>query len=167
TIDTKVQTIMEREIDQAVAEYDPDSALAIAVNPKTGGIIGMSSRPDFNPENYQHVDQSIYNRNLPIWSTFEPGSTFKIITLAAALEENAVDLEKDTFFDPGYIMVEDTRINDWKRGGHGKETFLEVVENSCNPGFVKLGQMLGKKKLFTYVDKFGFGKKTGIDLEGE
>src|SRR5699024_8018352 len=104
TIDSKVQTIMERELDQAVAKYNPDNALAIAVNPKTGGILGMSSRPDFNLENYQHVDQSIYNRNLPIWSTFEPGSTFKIITLAAALEENAVDLKNDTFYDPGYIM---------------------------------------------------------------
>ncbi|HLR01893.1 MAG TPA: stage V sporulation protein D [Virgibacillus sp.] len=167
TIDTKVQTIMEREIDQAVAEYDPDSALAIAVNPKTGGIIGMTSRPDFNPEDYQHVDPSIYNRNLPIWSTYEPGSTFKIITLASALEEQVVDLEKDTYNDNGSINVEGSHLHCWKSGGHGEQTFLEVAENSCNPGFVKLGQKLGKEKLFSYIKDFGFGKKTGIDLEGE
>jgi len=167
TIDAKVQTIMERELDQAVAAYNPDSALAIAVNPKTGGIVGMTSRPDFNPENYQHVDPDIYNRNLPIWSTYEPGSTFKIITLASALEEQVVDLQKDSFVDKGSINVEGAKLRCWKSGGHGEQSYLEVVENSCNPGFVKLGQKLGKEKLFTYIKDFGFGTKTGIDLEGE
>ncbi|MBY7143727.1 stage V sporulation protein D [Virgibacillus sp. NKC19-3] len=167
TIDSKVQTIIERELDLAESQYNPDQALAIAVNPKTGGVLGMSSRPTFNPENYQEVDASIFDRNLPIWSTYEPGSTFKIITLAAALEENIVDLEEDTFYDPGYIMVDDVRINSWKKGGHGEQTFLEVVRNSSNPGFVALGQKLGEEKLFSYIRNFGFGKKTGIDLQGE
>ncbi|MUK89535.1 stage V sporulation protein D [Ornithinibacillus sp. L9] len=167
TIDSRVQTILERELDLAVAKYNPDGALAIAVNPKTGGVLGMTSRPNFNPENYQDADPDIYNRNLPIWSTYEPGSTFKIITLAAALEEGIVDLDEDEFHDPGHIEVDGTNLHCWKDGGHGHQTFLEVVQNSCNPGFVTLGQELGTDKLFTYIKDFGFGIKTGIDLQGE
>ncbi len=92
---------------------------------------------------------------------------FKIITLAAVLEEKLVDLNKDTFYDSGSITVEGAKIKCWKAGGHGLQTYLEVVQNSCNPGFVSLGQKLGTEKLFNYIDKFGFGKKTGIDLNGE
>ncbi len=167
TIDSRVQVIMERELDLVKAKYNPDGAVAIAVNPKTGGVLGMAARPTFHPENYQQVDSEIYSRNLPIWMTFEPGSTFKIITLAAALEEELVDLQKDTFDDNGSITVEGSKLRCWKSGGHGHQTFLEVVQNSCNPGFVQLGQKLGKDKLFSYIEKFGFGSKTGIDLEGE
>jgi stage V sporulation protein D (sporulation-specific penicillin-binding protein) len=167
TIDERVQTIIERELDNAQQKYHPDNAIAIAMNPNTGEILGMSTRPDFNPENYQSVPPEVYNHNLPIWRTYEPGSTFKVITLAAALQEHLVDLKNDTFNDPGYITVAGTDLHCWKRGGHGHETYLEVVENSCNPGFVKLGEMLGKDKLFSYIHKFGFGDKTGIDLQGE
>src|SRR5699024_11532670 len=102
-----------------------------------------------------------------VWSTFEPGSTFKIITLAAALEEGIVDREKDEFIDDGAIAVGGTELQCWKSGGHGRQTYLEVVQNSCNPGFVNLGTKLGKEELFTYIDDFGFGTKTGIDLQGE
>ncbi|WP_186577557.1 stage V sporulation protein D [Aquibacillus kalidii] len=167
TIDSRVNTIIERELDIAESKYNPDGALAIAVDPDTGGILAMSSRPNFNPENYQSVDADIYNRNLPIWSTYEPGSTFKIITLAAALEEGMVDLEKDEFNDDGSINVDGTTIHCWKSGGHGHQTYLEVVQNSCNPGFVSLGQELGEDKLFSYIHNFGFGAKTGVDLQGE
>ncbi|MDL4841269.1 stage V sporulation protein D [Aquibacillus rhizosphaerae] len=167
TIDSRVQTIIERELDLAVSKYNPDGALAIAVDPDTGGVLAMSSRPNFDPEEYQSVDADIYNRNLPIWSTFEPGSTFKIITLAAALEEEVVDLYEDEFTDDGAIKVDGSTLHCWKSGGHGHQTFLEVVQNSCNPGFVTLGQKLGKEKLFSYINKFGFGEKTGIDLQGE
>ncbi|GGJ86737.1 stage V sporulation protein D [Lentibacillus kapialis] len=167
TIDSKVQTIMERELDLAVSQYNPDGAMAIAVDPDTGGVLGMSSRPNFKPENYQNVDPDIYNRNLPIWSTYEPGSTFKIITLASALEEDMVDLKKDTYYDDGDISVGGTELHCWKSGGHGEQTYLEVVQNSCNPGFVQMGTDLGKEKLFSYIKDFGFGKKTGIDLRGE
>lgn len=167
TIDERVQNIIERELDHAEQKYHPDNAIAIAMNPNTGEILGMSTRPDFNPEDYQSVSPDVYNHNLPIWRTYEPGSTFKVITLAAALQENLVDLKTDTFNDPGYITVAGTDLHCWKRGGHGAETFLEVVENSCNPGFVKLGEMLGKDKLLSYINKFGFGEKTGIDLQGE
>ncbi|MBO1004931.1 stage V sporulation protein D [Pseudogracilibacillus auburnensis] len=167
TIDTKIQSIMERELDNAEAKYNPDGAIAIAMDPKTGEILAMSSRPSFNPADFREVPQEVYNRNLPIWSTFEPGSTFKIITLAAALEEGLVDLEHDHFFDPGYSRVGGATLRCWKKGGHGSQSFLEVVENSCNPGFVELGNRLGKDKLFKYIREFGFGQKTGIDLVGE
>jgi stage V sporulation protein D (sporulation-specific penicillin-binding protein) len=167
TIDTNIQTIMERELDIAEATYNPDGAIAIAMNPNTGEILAMSSRPDFNPEDFRNVPPEIYNQNKPVWSQYEPGSTFKIITLAAALEEGKVNLEEEEFNDPGSIEVAGTRLRCWKKGGHGHQTFLEVVENSCNPGFVVLGQRLGKETLFSYINKFGFGKKTGIDLQGE
>lgn len=167
TIDSRIQTIIERELDHAEIMYHPDGALAIAMNPNTGEILGMASRPHFNPEHYREVPPEIYNQNKPVWSTYEPGSTFKIITLAAALEENIVDLEHDHFHDPGYVKVANAKLRCWKSGGHGSQTYLEVVENSCNPGFVNLGQRLGKEKLFSYIRKFGFGEKTGIDLQGE
>ena len=167
TIDYGIQTSIERELDNVVKKYNPDQALAIAMNPNTGEILGMSSRPNFNPNNYQDYTLEETSRNLPIWATYEPGSTFKIITLASALEENKVDLDKETFHDGGSVQVENARIKCWKAGGHGHQTFLEVVQNSCNPGFVELGQRLGKDTLFNYINKFGFGKKTGVDLNGE
>ena len=93
--------------------------------------------------------------------------TFKIITMSSAVEEKVIDIFKDTFYDSGSVKISGSRIGCWKSGGHGHQTFLQVLENSCNPGFVKLGQMLGKETLFSYFDLFGFGNKTGIDLNGE
>lgn len=167
TIDKSIQSIMERELDQAMDRLQANSALSIAMNPKTGEILAMAARPGYEPANYQEVESAIYNRNLPIWMTYEPGSTFKIITLAAALEEKKVDLKNERFFDPGFVKVGGATLRCWKRGGHGSQTFLQVVENSCNPGFVALGQRLGKEALFKYIKDFGFGSKTGIDLAGE
>lgn len=167
TINYDIQASIERELDNVVTKYNPDHALALAMNPNTGEILGMSSRPNFDPNNYQKYTIEEINRNLPIWMTYEPGSTFKIITLATSIEEKKVDIFKDTFYDGGSVNVEGARIRCWKHGGHGQQTFLEVVENSCNPGFVELGQRLGKETLFSYIDRFGFGKKTGVDLNGE
>ncbi len=167
TLDANIQAIIERELDQAYAFYDPDDALVIAMNPNTGEILGMASRPNYHPELFREYPSETYNRNLPIWKTYEPGSTFKIITLAASLEEGKVDLDKERFTDPGSVNVAGARLRCWKPGGHGDQTFLQVVENSCNPGFVALGQRLGKETLFDYIKKFGFGQKTGIDLIGE
>ncbi|RFB19155.1 stage V sporulation protein D [Bacillus sp. HNG] len=167
TIDTRIQSLIERELDNAEAQYNPDGIIAIAMNPNNGEILGMSSRPDFDPANFRNVPQEVYNRNLPVWSTYEPGSTFKIITLAASLEEGKVNLDNDHFNDPGFVKVGGATLKCWKRGGHGHQTFLEVVQNSCNPGFVELGTRLGKDTLFKYVRDFGFGQKTGIDLQGE
>ena len=167
TINFGIQEALERELDNAVSKYNPDQALGIVMNPKTGEILALSSRPNFSPSKYQNYTVEEINRNLPIWMTYEPGSTFKIITLAASLEEKIVDLDKDSFFDGGSITVGGATLHCWKHGGHGQETYLEVVENSCNPGFVNLGLKLGKDTLFNYIDLFGFGKKTGVDLNGE
>ena len=167
TIDYKLQEALERELDTAVLKYNPDQALGIAMDPSTGEILAIASRPNFSPSNYQKYTVEEINRNLPIWMTYEPGSTFKIITLAASLEEKIVDLEHDRYYDGGSITVAGATLHCWKAGGHGDESYLEVVENSCNPGFVNLGLKLGKETLFNYIDLFGFGKKTGIDLNGE
>lgn len=167
TIDINIQQSIERELDNVVDMFSPDMALAIVVNPNTGEIYGMSSRPNFDPNHYQDYTQEVLNRNLPIWATYEPGSTQKIVTTAASVEEKVVDLDHDHFYDSGSVQVDTARIKCWKAGGHGSQTFMEVLQNSCNPGFVKLGQLLGKERLFSYLDKFGFGSKTGIDLSGE
>ncbi len=167
TIHLDIQKSLERVLDTAVLKYHPDQALGIVMDPNTGEILALSSRPNFSPSNYQNYTVEEINRNLPIWATYEPGSTFKIITLSSALEEGLVDLENEHFYDTGGIQVENARIKCWKHGGHGDQTFLQVVENSCNPGFVVLGQRLGKETLFSYIEEFGFGHKTGIDLNGE
>ena len=167
TIDYDIQMSIERELDNAVKTLNPDMALAIVMDPNTGEILGMSSRPTYDPNNYKNYTMDILSRNLPIWASYEPGSTFKISTFAAALEENLIDMENDHFYDSGSVRVSGAKIRCWKSGGHGDQTYLQVLQNSCNPGFVKLGQMLGKEKLFSYLDLFGFGSKTGIDLNGE
>ncbi len=167
TVDYNIQVALESELDNAISKYNPDQALGIVMNPKTGEILAIASRPTFDPSNYQDYSTEIINRNLPIWMTYEPGSTFKIITLATALEENIVNLEEEHFYDSGSVKVGGATIHCWKHGGHGDQTFLQVVENSCNPGFVELGLRIGKDTLFDYIDKFGFGSITGIDLNGE
>ena len=167
TIDINIQLALERELSNAESTLSPDHSLGIVIDPNTGEILAMASRPDYDPNNYQKFTNEVLNRNLPIWMTYEPGSTFKIITMSSAVEEKVIDIFKDTFYDSGSVRINGTRIGCWKSGGHGRQTFLQVLENSCNPGFVKLGQLLGKEKLFSYFDLFGFGNKTGIDLSGE
>lgn len=167
TIDLEVQQVVERELSQAMKKYNAEQALAIAMNPNTGEILALASYPTYDPSNFEKVKPEIYNRNLPVWMTFEPGSTFKIITLAAAIEEGKVDIEKENFYDKGYTIVEDSRLRCWKREGHGQQTFLQVVENSCNPGFIELGQRVGPDKLLQYIKNFGFGEPTGSNIAGE
>jgi len=167
TIDINIQQAVERELDNVVQKYNPEQALILVMDPNTAEVIAMSSRPNFDSNNYKNYDLETINRNLPIWATYEPGSTFKIITLSASLNEGTVNLFEDNYYDGGSIQVENARIKCWKAGGHGAETFLQVVENSCNPGFVVMGQRLGTETLYKYIQDFGFGKKTGIDLNGE
>ena len=167
TIDLDLQQAVERELDNIMAKYNPEQALVLAMDPQSGEILAISSRPNYNPNEYKTASMEILNRNLPIWMTYEPGSTMKITTLAASLNEGIVNLFKDTFYDSGSISVDDARLHCWKRGGHGQETYLQVVENSCNPGFVSLGLKLGKERLFDYIKKYGFGEKTDVDLIGE
>ena len=167
TIDINIQLAVERELNNVESTLKPDNSLGIVVDPNTMEILAMSSRPTFNPNNYKLFSTKVLNRNLPIWMTYEPGSTFKIITMSSAVEEKVIDIYNDHFYDSGSVRINGTRIGCWKSGGHGDQTFLQVLENSCNPGFVKLGQLLGKERLFSYFDIFGFGEKTGIDLNGE
>ena len=167
TIDINIQKSVERELDNVIDMFNPDMALAVVMDPNKGEILAMSSRPNYDPNNYQKYSQEELSRNLPIWASYEPGSTQKIVTTASAVEEGVVDLFKDEFTDTGSVRVDTARIKCWKAGGHGHQTFLEVLQNSCNPGFVKMGQLLGKERLFHYLDLFGFGEKTGIDLNGE
>lgn len=166
TIDIDIQLTLERVLDNAMALYDPIEAFGLVMHPMTSEVLAMASRPNFDLKNYQDYDQELFNRNLPIWKSFEPGSTFKIVSFSAGLEEKVFSVDEN-FFDPGYAIVEGTRIRDWKAGGHGMQTFMEVIQNSCNPGFVEIGRRLGKEKLFKYIHDFGFGQKTGIDLLGE
>ena len=167
TIDLDVQLSLENELKNAYKKYKAENAIGIVMKAKTGEILAMSSFPSFNPNKYQNYKSEVINRNLPIFSSFEPGSTFKIVTLASAINENIVNIFEDTYYDKGKIKVASSTLHCWKRSGHGKETYLQVVENSCNPGFVTLGLKLGKDKLFKYINNFGFGEKTGIDLTGE
>ena len=167
TIDINIQKSLERELDNIRDMFEPEMALAIVVDPKSGEILGMSSFPDYDPNNYKKFNTKVLSRNLPIWSSYEPGSTFKVMTMASAVNEGVIDIFNDHFYDSGKVNVDGSILKCWKSGGHGDQTYLQVLQNSCNPGFVKLGQLLGKEKLFSYIDKFGFGEKTGIDLNGE
>lgn len=167
TIDLDIQLAAERELDNVMSKYTPEHALIMAMNPKTGEILAMASRPSFDSNDYKSSSIEVINRNLPIWMTYEPGSTFKIMTLAASVQEKTINLFEDDYFDGGSIQVEGATIHCWKHGGHGAQKFLNVVENSCNPGFVVMGQKLGTETLMKYIKDFGFGAKTGIDLNGE
>lgn len=167
TIDSRVQDVVERELNNAYTTYNPDSILCLAMDPRNGKILAMCSKPDFDPNDYKNADSQIYNRNLPIWKSYEPGSTFKIITFSSALNEKLFDMDKDTYYDRGYEIVKGARIKSWKKGGHGLQTFREVLQNSSNPGFVEIGRRLGKERLYQYIQDFGLTKKTGGDLTGE
>lgn len=167
TIDLDIQLSLEKELENTQAKYNPLESLALVMDPNNGEILAMGSSPTFDSNNYKNYDLETINRNLPIWKNYEPGSTFKIITLAASLEEKTINLFDEHFYDGGSINVDGARIKCWKAGGHGSETFLEVVQNSCNPGFVVMGQRLGTERLYKYVESFGFMEKTGIDLNGE
>lgn len=165
TIDEIIQHIVEKALDKAMLDFAPETAGVIAVDPKTGGILALAGRPDFSPQNYGEYPASNW-RNPLISNSFEPGSTFKLVTISAALEESVVHFH-DGFFCPGYFTVGGRNIKCWRNGGHGPQSIKEVLWNSCNPGFMSMGTRLGKEKFFDYVRAFGFGSQTGIDLPGE
>src|SRR5690554_5726183 len=165
TIDERIQHIAERELEKAVLEQGAKRGTIIVMDPMNGEILAMASFPGFDPNNYQEYPATLW-RNWPVTDQYEPGSTFKILTAAAALEEGIVRRNSE-FFDPGYIMVDKTRLSCWRAGGHGRQTFLEATENSCNPVFATLALRLGKEKFFSYLEAFGFGARSGIDFPGE
>lgn len=170
TIDEAIQYFAERELDKLmVGPSKPKSATIVIMRPKTGEILALANRPTYDSNNYGKFDAQTW-RNSAVSNTYEPGSTFKIITTAAALEEGVVTPE-DRFYDPGYYEVGGHRIKCWRHyNPHGSQSFREVMQNSCNPGFVEVGLRLENKEkglFYKYIKAFGFGVKTGIDLPGE
>ena len=156
-------------------EHGAQSVSVLMMNPQNGEILAMVNVPEFNLnepfsiEGEVQTNQDKLNlmwRNGCINDTYEPGSTFKIITTAAAFEEGVVSL-KDRFHCPGYIVVEDRRIRCHKTTGHGAESFVEGIENSCNPVFINVGLRIGADHFYDYFEQFGLLHKTGIDLPGE
>jgi len=166
TIDETIQYIVERELDEVMKTNTPKRAGVIVMEPKTGRILAMGTRPSYDPNHYQEYDQSVW-RNFLISDVYEPGSTFKTVVAAGALEEGVVKPE-DRFYDPGFIKVGKETVKCWRHGRpHGSQSFIEGVQNSCNPVFVTVGLREGKEIFYRYLYGFGFGKKTGIDLPGE
>jgi stage V sporulation protein D (sporulation-specific penicillin-binding protein) len=166
TIDQTIQYFVERELDNIVAQHNPTSASIIVMDPLTGEVLAMGNRPTFNPNNWQDYQTTIWDRNYSIWYNYEPGSTFKIITAATALEEKTVRLD-DNFYCPGYIKIADRIIRCHKGDGHGSQTFVEVAQNSCNPGFIEVGLDIGIETFYKYIKAFGFNQPTNIAIPGE
>lgn len=166
TIDENIQLYMEEAMKTAYEKYQPASMSAIAVDPTTLEILGMANFPNFNPNSYWDFQSFQDFNNYSIMHAFEPGSTFKVITLAAAVEEGV--FHPDDTYQSGSISVPGGTIRDHNWTGWGEITFLEGLKRSSNVGFVELGyNLLGKEKLIEYYEKFGFGSQTGIDLPGE
>ena len=181
SLDANIQLFAAQAAEKVYLQKDADSVSILVMNPKDGQMFAMVDYPEFNlnqpfelTEEYREYEgtdeeQDYLNqmwRNHCINDTYEPGSTFKIITSAAALEEGVVSLE-DRFHCPGYIIVEDRRIRCHKTTGHGAESFVEGIENSCNPVFINVGLRIGADRFYDYFDQFGLLTKTGIDLPGE
>jgi len=166
TIDKNIQFFIESALEKVYNKYQPKSLTAIAADPKTMEILGMASFPNFNPNKYWEFPNQGDFFNHAIASQYEPGSTFKLVTLAGAVEEGKFN-PNDTFMS-GSIQIYTDRLHDHNRVGWGPISYLEGLKRSSNVGFVKLGyEKLGKDMLKEYIDKFGFGVKTGIDLPGE
>ena len=183
SMDSNIQQYCEQAAEKAYIKKQADEVSVIVMNPQNGEIMAMVNYPEFTlnepftlieemgADGTESADkkQELLNRmwrNPCISDTYEPGSTFKIITAAAALEEGVVSLT-DQFYCPGYKLVEDRRIRCAKTSGHGAETFETGIMNSCNPVFIELGERLGVENYYKYFKQFGLTQKTGIDLPGE
>ena len=179
SMDYNIQKYCEQAAEKVMREKQADGVSILLINPQNGEILSMVNVPEFNlndpfelntgeePEGEKLQDAlNAMWRNRCINDTYEPGSTFKIITSAACLEEGVVTPE-DTFSCPGYRMVEDRRIRCHKVGGHGSETFVQGIQNSCNPVFIDIGLRLGAERFYDYFQQFGLLDLTGIDLPGE
>ncbi len=177
TIDSNIQYFAETIAKRAQEEHKAVAASVLVMDPKTGEILAMANSPSYDPnnpydgiENYQGENDSEKLqkmwRNRLVNDTFEPGSIFKVITAITAMEENLVS-DSDTFTCTGGLHFGSNFIKCWDTDGHGTQHFGDIIQNSCNVGFMQLGEKIGKEKLCEYIDKFGFGKLTGIDLPGE
>lgn len=165
TIDEGLQYIVEKYLDEAVNKWQASSATAIMMEPYTGEILALANRPSYNPNNIKNIKNLSVLRNRSITDLYEPGSTFKIVTASAALEEKVVKTSTKIDCSLGFIEVGGKKIKDVHR--NGVLTFEEVIQKSSNVGTIKIAMMLGRERLYKYVKKFGFGEKTEIDLPGE
>lgn len=166
TIDETIQYIAERELDQVFKLKNPEKASIIVLDVKSGDVLAMASRPDYDPNNYSDFDKDTW-RNSAISDAYEPGSTFKTVTASAAIEEGVVNANT-RFYCSGYVQVGKHRVKCWRsHNPHGSQSFMEGVQNSCNPVFIDVGFDLGKDAFYKYLNGFGFGIKTGIELPGE
>lgn len=181
SLDYNIQEFCMQAAEKVYLQKEADGVSIIVMNPQNGELLAMVDYPEYDlndpytlTENYADYEgtdeeQDYLNqmwRNSIINDTYEPGSIFKIVTTSAALEEGVVSLE-DTFYCPGYITVEDRKIRCHKTAGHGSETFVEALQNSCNPVFIEVGARLGAESFYQYFEQFGLLTKTGIDLPGE
>lgn len=171
TVDENIQYIAETIADKALKDTKAKGVTIIVTNPKDGEVLAMVNKPDFNLNDPRMgiVDNETLQRlwrNKAVNDVFEPGSTFKITTISAALEEKVTFLNDD-FYCKGFTIVNGTKVKCWQEKGHGEEKLIDILENSCNPGFIELGRRLGQERLNKYIYDFGFGKPVGIDLTGE
>ena len=177
TIDSNIQAFAEKVAEKGYIENEAKQVSIIVMNPNNGEILAMVNKPDFDPNNpFEGADeyegQNLSDKVQKMWrnhlvnDTFEPGSIFKVVTMIANLEEGLVE-ESDTFTCGGSLRVGPHTIKCWKRSGHGTQTLPEILQNSCNVGFMELGKKLGREKLNEYIAKMGFGKVSGVDLPGE
>ncbi|HPP71292.1 MAG: penicillin-binding transpeptidase domain-containing protein [Limnochordia bacterium] len=165
TIDIFIQRIAEEEVRRATLETGSRLGLILVSDPQTGEILATAIYPSFDLENF--ADYPAANRkNIAVTDTYEPGSTFKAVTAALALEEGVATLQSG-FFDPGYIRVSGWNVRCWNRGGHGPQSFVETMQNSCNPYYAKLAIDLGPERFYDGLVRFNLGHKTGIDFPGE
>lgn len=165
TLDIVIQKIVERELDRLMESTQAKAATLIAMNPRTGEILALGNRPTYNPNRFAEYPPAVW-RNIAVSNAYEPGSTFKIVTAATALQTQSVTLG-DRFVDNGAVEVQGHMIHCWKHGGHGAQSFQEVVQNSCNVGFVNVGLRMGADLFYQYLEMFGFAQPTNIDLPGE
>ncbi len=164
TLDATIQHLAEREIDTAWRRTRAKAALAVVLDPGTGELLALAIRPTFNPNSFARATAAEW-RNRAITDPFEPGSTFKVILAAAALEEGVMHPEDRLYAEQGAITVANTVIHDWKR--YGWLTFSEVLERSSNVGAIKVGVVVGNERFYRYIAGFGFGSLTGLGLPGE
>lgn len=169
TIDYQIQKLCEQACNQIMLAEKPSSAQIIVMDPNTGEILADAQKPSFDLNNLPRDDVSqllANSKNKAIVDVYEPGSTFKVLTTAVALEEGKTTLQ-DRFYDPGYRIVDGQKIKCWRLHGHGSQTMVDGLNNSCNSVFVDLALRLGEDKMYEYFEKFGFGNLTGVDFAGE
>ncbi len=169
TLDVQMQSILERELMSAYIEHNAKSVSGIILDSKTGGILAMSCLPGFDLNNVPRDDISKLqemSKNSTVVDVYEPGSTFKLITLAAALNEGLTNIDEQ-FYCTGRCTVDGETIKCWKTVGHGSLTLLDAFKNSCNCVFVQLALRLGVDTYYDYLSRFGLGEKTGIDIFSE